>query len=64
VHAQAVPGTRVMLEKRASITYRSEDRPRGAELRIQTSDAKAIAAVHEFLAFQRLDHRAAGHETH
>jgi hypothetical protein len=64
VHAQAVPGTRVMLEKRAAISYRSEDRPRGAELRIQTSDVKAIAAVHEFLAFQRMDHRAAGHETH
>lgn len=64
VHAQVVPGTKVMSERRATITYRAEDRPRGAEVRIRTSDPQALAAVHEFLAFQRMDHRAAGHETH
>lgn len=64
VHAQEVPGTRVMAAERTKITYRVEDRPRGAQLRIVVSDPKVVAAVHEFLAFQRLDHRAAGHETH
>jgi hypothetical protein len=64
VHAQEVPGTKVMSEKAELIRYSSIDRPRGAELRIQTTDATAVAAVHEFLAFQRLDHRAASHETH
>jgi hypothetical protein len=31
-------------------------------VRITTTDPAALAAVHEFLAFQRADHRAAGHE--
>jgi hypothetical protein len=64
VHARDVPGTRVLSEKRAVITYGVLERPRGAELRIRTTDPSAIAAVHEFLAFQRSDHRAAGHESH
>jgi hypothetical protein len=51
-----------MAERRDRITYETTDRPEGAEVRIRTADAKAIAAVHEFLAFQRSDHRAAGHE--
>jgi hypothetical protein len=62
VHATEVPGTRVMAERRALITYESAPRERGAELRIRTSDSTAIAAIHDFLAFQRSDHRAAGHE--
>jgi hypothetical protein len=62
VHAQEVPGTDVMAARRDRITYESVDRPRGAEVRIRTADAAAVAAVHRFLAFQRSDHRAAGHE--
>ncbi len=64
VHAQQVPGTDVMRELRQAITYRAADRPRGAELRISTTNARAVRAVHDFLAFQRLDHRAPGHESH
>src|SRR5881397_1855410 len=64
VHAREVPGTRVMSEQRSAIRYRAEDRPRGGQVRISTSNPKAVAAVHEFLAFQRSDHRAAGHEAH
>ena len=64
VHARDVPGTRVMSEKQRAITYRVVARPRGAELRIVSRDSAAVAAVHQFLAFQRADHRAAGHEGH
>ena len=64
VHAQEVPGTRIMAAKRSAITYEATDRPRGAEVRIRTTDSSAVKAVHEFLAFQRSDHRAAGHERH
>jgi hypothetical protein len=64
VHAREVPGTRVLSEKRAVITYSAIERPRGAELRILTTNPAAITAVHAFLAFQRSDHRAAGHESH
>ena len=62
VHATEVPGTKVMAERRERISYEASDRPHGAEVRIRTSDPEAVAAVHDFLAFQRSDHRAAGHE--
>ena len=62
VHAQVVPGTDMMTARRTRITYEASDRPRGAEVRIRTLDATAVAAIHAFLAFQRTTHRAAGHE--
>ena len=57
VHMQTVPGTRVMVEKRSLIAYAVNDLPRGGELRMTTRDAEALAAIHEFLVFQRSDHR-------
>ena len=62
VHAQTVPGTTVMTERRQLIQYAAVDRPRGAEVRLQTSDPAAIRAIHDFLAFQRNAHHAPGHE--
>jgi hypothetical protein len=62
VHARDVPGTAVMAAKRGAITYTPVDRPRGGELRIASSDTAAVRAIHEFLPFQRMDHRAAAHE--
>jgi hypothetical protein len=63
VHAMAVPGTDVMAARSGSIRYTVIDRPQGAEVRISSADSAAIAAIHSFLAFQRSDHRAAGHES-
>jgi hypothetical protein len=58
VHAtDSVPGTRVMAAKRDAISYTFAPLPRGGEVRIRTSDPGAVRAVHEFLAFQRGDHR-------
>ena len=62
VHAGELPGTSVMTARRATITYAASDRPRGAEVRIRTTDSAAVAAIHAFLAFQRSAHHAAGHE--
>ena len=62
VHAQVVPGTAVMAARRTGITYKASDRPRGAEVRLRTTDSAAVAAIHAFLAFQRTAHHAAGHE--
>jgi hypothetical protein len=62
VHAQDVPGTEVMAAERDAITYTYSDLPRGGEVRITTADPEAVAAIHEFMAFQRMDHRAGGHE--
>jgi len=58
VHMRDVPGTATMAAKKSVITYTVTDLPRGGAVRITTDDREAIAAVHEFLAFQRGDHRA------
>jgi hypothetical protein len=44
--------------ERSVITYTYGELPRGGEVRIVSKDPDAIAAIHEFLAFQRHDHRA------
>ena len=65
VHAMdEVPGTRVMAERAELIRYEYAPLPRGGEVRIETADSTALRAIHEFLAFQRLDHRAMGHDMH
>jgi hypothetical protein len=63
VHAtHAVPGTAVMAAKRTAISYVVESLPRGGALRLETSDSSAVEAIHQFLAFQRMDHRTGHHE--
>lgn len=61
VHAQQVPGTDVMARAKDRITYTYSELPRGGQIRITTADDEALHAVHEFVAFQRKDHRAGGH---
>ena len=60
VHAEPVPGSAVMAAKRDVIRYSYRDLPRGGEVSIVTSDPEALAAIREFMAFQRQDHRAGG----
>jgi hypothetical protein len=62
VHMQDVPGTSVMAEKRDAITYTYRELPRGGELEIMTQDSVVLQAIHQFMAFQRQDHRAGGKE--
>jgi hypothetical protein len=61
VHDMEVAGTRTMAEERAAIRYQYRPLLRGGEVRITALNARAIEAVHQFLAFQRMDHRAHGH---
>jgi len=63
VHAQTVPGTDVMRARSPAITYEPIDRVWGAQVRIKSSDPVAIAAIHQFLAFQREQHQAAAHDS-
>jgi hypothetical protein len=62
VHAREVPGTAVMAARRAKIRFVVETLPRGAAVRLTSGDWSAIEAIHEFLAFQRRDHRAGPHQ--
>jgi hypothetical protein len=62
VHATSeVPGTAVMKQLKAEITYTPRDLPGGAEVVIATKNPKAVSAIHDFLAFQRMDHRTGMH---
>ena len=61
VHDREVPGTEVMSARRFLISYTAESTAGGGQLRIRSRDSAAIAAIHDFLAFQRRDHRA-GHD--
>jgi hypothetical protein len=62
VHAGPVPGTAVMAAKRDAITFTYAELPRGGEVRIVTEDPEALRAIHEFMAFQRGEHRAGGQD--
>jgi len=58
VHAgKQVPGTGTMKEKRKLISYRFHPLPGGGEVRITTRDPAALDAIHQYLAFQRGEHR-------
>ena len=62
VHATTdVPGTAAMMRLKAEITYTPRDLPGGAEVVISTRNPQAVAAIHEFLAFQRMDHHSGMH---
>ena len=59
VHTNAsVPGTAIMARRRDAIRYQFNPLPGGGEVRISTTDSAAVGAIHEFLAFQRKEHRA------
>jgi hypothetical protein len=57
VHDREVPGSAVMAQRRSHIFYTTDALPRGAQLRIHSTDTAAVNAIHQFLAFQRRDHR-------
>jgi hypothetical protein len=62
VHATSeVPGTEAMKRLRGDITYSPRDLPGGGEVVISSRNPEAVTAIHEFLAFQRMDHRAGMH---
>ncbi|MGH9842682.1 MAG: c-type cytochrome [Blastocatellia bacterium] len=57
IHDKTPPGVPAMKQLKAAIEYQFEETERGGRVRITTSDAKAIAAVHKFLRFQIADHQ-------
>jgi hypothetical protein len=47
-----------MAAHRSRISYIADTVPDGGSLRIYSTDSIAISAIHQFLAFQRQDHRS------
>jgi hypothetical protein len=64
VHLQRVPGGDVMAARREAIRYSYRELPRGGEVRMVTKDPAALRAIHEFLEFQRREHRTPAAEGH
>jgi hypothetical protein len=56
IHQENPPGADVMKQMRDHITYKFEELPTGGRIRITSTDAKAVAAIHKFLVFQIKDH--------
>jgi hypothetical protein len=57
VHDQTPPGVPVMKAKRDQIKYRFEETENGGRVVIVTGDPEALAALHDFLAFQIREHK-------
>ena len=57
VHGRMPPGVPEMDRLKDKIDYHFEEVENGAQVRITTADATALAAVHDFLKFQINDHK-------
>lgn len=60
VHGYPPDGVAAMQKLHADIVYRYEALPTGGRIRITTKSAPALAAVHDFLRFQVVEHRTGG----
>ena len=52
-----VPGTAVLAKQKDKVVYRYRDTGMGGRVDIVTKDADALAAVHQFLAYQIKEHQ-------
>jgi hypothetical protein len=57
IHAGVPPGATTMKLMKSQISYKYEQMPSGARVRIQSADPIALAAIHDFLRFQITDHQ-------
>lgn len=57
IHDKTPPGVPTMTELRDQIHYDFESMESGGRVRVRTSNARAVEAVHEFLRFQIAEHQ-------
>ena len=55
--SSSVPGAKVMAERKAAIRFQFVETPNGGRVNIVTTDATALAGVHEFLRYQIAEHK-------
>jgi len=55
-HGEVPPGIVEMQKRRRRIAYRYEDLSQGGAVRIETTDAAALEAIHWFLRYQITEH--------
>ncbi len=56
-HGKVPPGVPTMQKLSKEIAYQFKETDRGGELRINSTNPRAVSAVHKFLRFQIEDHR-------
>jgi len=56
IHEKTPPGSKVMGQLKADITYEFKETEKGAAILISSNNSQAIAAIHEFLRFQIKEH--------
>lgn len=59
-HGEFPPGVPVMQRLKDAIAYTYGETPGGGTVRISTSNAEALAAIHQFLAYQVAEHKTGG----
>ncbi|MDX1371597.1 MAG: hypothetical protein R3321_03965 [Nitrososphaeraceae archaeon] len=57
IHVQDVPGTKKMGEKNDIIKYSINEMGNGSTLILETKDKELINAIHQFMEFQRTEHK-------
>jgi hypothetical protein len=57
VHGRKPIGVAAIQRLHSSIAFRYEDVDRGGRVRMTTSNAEALAGLHEFMRFQIIEHR-------
>ncbi len=57
IHQTEPPGAATMKERRSTMTFAFEPLRNGARIVVRTQDARALAALHEFLRFQIREHK-------
>ena len=57
IHDKVPPGVPTMKQLKSAIKYQFEQTELGGKIRITSGNAKAVAAIHEFLRFQISDHQ-------
>jgi len=57
IHAQDVPGTKIMGEKKNFIKYSINKTDKGSALILKTKDKELIDAIHQFMMFQGTKHQ-------
>jgi hypothetical protein len=55
-HGEIPPGVPVMAGKKDAISYTYSGAPNGGSIRIRTTDAQALDAIHAFLKYQEMEH--------
>ena len=57
IHEKTPPGSEAMKQLKSEIGYEFIETERGASIKISTTNAQAVKAIHEFLTFQIREHK-------